>query len=87
MTENLIQIAIFLIRAALAAVLVAAGAAKLVDMRSFAATLTGLGVPPRPASLIRWLALIIPLLELGLGIALVSGLWPIAIICLWIWYI
>ena len=76
MMQGILQVIVLLVRASLAAVLVAAGAAKLADTRSFAATLMGLGVPVRRHPLIRRLALIIPLLEVGLGIAVVSGLWP-----------
>src|SRR5437763_13411842 len=76
MIQNILQVIIFLIRASLAAVLVAAGAAKLADTRSFATTLMGLGVPARRALLLRGLALIIPLMEVGLGLTVVSGFWP-----------
>ncbi len=76
MIQAILQVIVLLIRASLAAVLVMAGAAKLADTRSFATTFIGLGVPARRAFLLRGLALIIPLVELGLGIAMVSGLWP-----------
>lgn len=79
MLQNFLQILIFLGRASLAAVLVAAGAAKFADTRSFATTLRGLGIPARFESLIRGLAVIVPLAELVLGIGLVSGLWPTVI--------
>lgn len=70
------MIIVLLIRASLAAVLVMAGAAKLADTRSFAATFIALGVPAQRTFLLRGLALCIPLMELGLGITMVSGLWP-----------
>ncbi len=76
MLQNIVQVLIFLGRASLAAVLVAAGAAKLADVRSFAATLRGLGIPARLEPLIRGQAFLFPLLEVILGIALISGLWP-----------
>ncbi len=76
MTQLLVQITVLLIRALLAAVLVAAGAAKLADTRSFATTLIGLGMPARRERLVRGLALVVPLVEIGLGLGLVSGLWP-----------
>jgi len=76
MIQDILQVIVLLIRASLAAVLVAAGAAKLADTRNFATTLVGLGVPVRQKFLIRGLALILPLLEVGLGLAVVSGLWP-----------
>jgi len=79
MVQNFLQILIFLGRASLAAVLVAAGAAKLADVRSFAITLRGLGIPARYEPLIRGLAIIVPLGEVVLGIGLVSGLWPTVI--------
>lgn len=79
MIRLLVQIIVLLIRALLAAVLVAAGAAKLADTRSFATTLIGLGVPARRECWARGLALMVPLLEMGLGLALVSGLWPTVI--------
>jgi uncharacterized membrane protein YphA (DoxX/SURF4 family) len=79
MLQSILQIIIFLGRASLAAVLVAAGAAKLADMQSFATTLRGLGMPVRQEPLSRGLALIVPLIELVLGIAIVSGLWPTVI--------
>lgn len=72
----MIQVIIFLIRALLVAVLIAAGAAKLADIRSFATTLTGLGVSVHQENLIRGLATTIPLVEMGVGIVAVSGLWP-----------
>lgn len=75
MIQDILQVTVLLIRASLAAVLVAAGAAKLADTRSFATTLMGLGVPARRALLLRGLALIIPLVEVGVGIGVVSGLW------------
>src|SRR6266567_1458924 len=74
--QSILQVIVLLMRASLAALLVAAGAAKLADTRSFALTLLGLGVPARQRLLTRGLALIIPLLEVGLGLAVVSGLWP-----------
>ncbi|HEX6479222.1 MAG TPA: MauE/DoxX family redox-associated membrane protein [Ktedonobacteraceae bacterium] len=79
MIQGILLVIVILIRTALAAVLIAAGAAKLAGTRSFATTIMGLGVPARRKLLIRGLALIIPLLELGLGIALVSGLWPVVV--------
>jgi uncharacterized membrane protein YphA (DoxX/SURF4 family) len=79
MIQNILQVIVLLIRASLAAVLVAAGAAKLADIRSFATTLIGLGVPARREVLVRGLALVIPLLEVGLGSAVVSALWPMVI--------
>ena len=77
--QHTLQLALFGIRASLAAVLVAAGSAKLADTPSFAATLTGLGLPAGKPRLVRGLALAIPLLEVGLGLAVVGGLWPIVI--------
>lgn len=74
--QGLFQIIVLLLRALLAAVMVAAGAAKLADTRSFALTLRGIGLPVRPAGLIRGLALAVPLLELGVGLAAISGIWP-----------
>ncbi len=79
MIEGILQVVVLLLRAGLAAVLVAAGSAKLADRRSFALTLMGLGLPARWRLLLRGLALLIPLFELGLGLAIVSGLWPIVI--------
>jgi len=79
MMQGIIQATVLLIRSSLAAVLLAAGAAKLADLRSFAAPLMGLGVPLHQTILVRGLALIVPLLELGLGIAVVTGLWPTVI--------
>ncbi len=72
----MILVIVFLLRASLAAVLVAAGAAKLADTRSFAITLIGLGVPARRERLLRGLALTIPLVEMGVGVMVVSGFWP-----------
>ncbi|HEX7737172.1 MAG TPA: MauE/DoxX family redox-associated membrane protein [Ktedonobacteraceae bacterium] len=74
--QDFLQVAVLLMRAVLAAVLVAAGAAKLADTRSFALTLRGIGLPVRPPWLVRGLALATPLLELGSGLAAISGLWP-----------
>jgi uncharacterized membrane protein YphA (DoxX/SURF4 family) len=69
----IVQIAIFGIRAALAAVLIAAGASKLADRSSFTQTLVGLGLKSTYAPM---LAVTIPLLEVGLGLGLVASLWP-----------
>jgi uncharacterized membrane protein YphA (DoxX/SURF4 family) len=77
--QIVLQVTLFLIRASLAAVLVASGAAKLADVGSFASTLIGLGVPVRRRLLLRGLARAIPLVEVGLGLAVVSGLWPTVI--------
>ncbi len=79
MIQLLVQIIVLLIRALLAAVLVAAGSAKLADTRSFATTLIGLGVPAHRERLVRGLALVVPLAEVGLGLGLVSGFWPTVI--------
>jgi uncharacterized membrane protein YphA (DoxX/SURF4 family) len=76
MTENFLLVMILLMRTSLAAILIAAGAAKLADTHSFATTLLGLGVPARQRLLVQRLALFVPLLEGGVGIATVSGLWP-----------
>ena len=76
---EMIQVIVLLMRTSLAAVLIAAGAAKLADTRSFANTVSGLGMPARWEFLIRSLAYIIPLLEMGVGIATVSGLWPFVV--------
>src|SRR5260370_33416846 len=77
--QSIPQVIILLMRASLAAVLVAAGSAKLADTRSFALTLLGLGLPVRQRLLTRGLAYAIPLLEGGLGLTVVSGLWPLVI--------
>lgn len=74
--QNILQIVLLLCRASLVAVLIAAGAAKLADTRSFAATLKGLGIPARQEWLVRGLAFIFPLVEVILGITIVTGLWP-----------
>ncbi len=79
MIQATLHVIVLLLRAALAAVLVAAGAAKLADTRSFARTLLGLGVPVRWRLLLRGLTIFIPLLELGLGLAMVGGPWPLVI--------
>jgi hypothetical protein len=76
MIQGVLPVVILVMRAFLAAVLVAAGAAKLADTRSFASTLKGLGVPVGRGFLLRGLALAFPLLEVGVGIAVISGLWP-----------
>lgn len=75
--QSFLQVIVLLMRASLAAVLLAAGAAKLADTRSFALTLLGLGMPVRLRLLTRGLAYAIPLLEMVLGLAIVSGLWPL----------
>ena len=79
MNQNVILLIGFSMRALLAAVLIAAGAAKFADIQSFVATLVGLGVSIHKAYLVNGLALAVPLVEIGLGIALVSGLWPMII--------
>lgn len=76
MISTLFLIVILFTRALLAVLLVTAGAAKLADTQGFARTLVGLGLSLGHHSLVRGLALAIPLLELGLGIGLISGLYP-----------
>lgn len=76
MISSFVPIIIFLMRALLATVLVASGAAKLVDLVSFTATLRALGVPTGQQQKIHPIALVISLLEFTLGLALGSGLWP-----------
>jgi uncharacterized membrane protein YphA (DoxX/SURF4 family) len=76
MMQNAMYLTILLARAILAAVLVAAAGAKLADTPGFATTLVGLGIPARREALVRGLAVAIPLIEVGFGLALVSGLWP-----------
>src|SRR5712692_1193246 len=65
-----------LIRAALVAVLLSVGASKLANTKSFAILLIRLGVPVRQKLLLYILAWAIPLLTVGLGLVIVSGLWP-----------
>lgn len=79
MISLLVPTIIFLIRAVLATVLVAAGAAKLVDLVGFTATLRALGVPTGQKQEIHPIAPAISLLEFTLGLALGSGLWPMVI--------
>src|SRR5712692_871118 len=76
MISGVLQVIMLFMRASLAVVLVAAGAAKLADTRSFAVTLMGLGVPVRRQLFLRGFAIIVPLTELALGLAIISGLWP-----------
>src|SRR5947209_20636087 len=76
MIQSILQVVVLLLRAGLAAVLVAAGSAKLADLRSFALTLLGLGLPARWRLLLRGLGLIIPLFEVCVGRAIVRGLLP-----------
>lgn len=66
---------IFSLRAILAVLLVAAGAAKLADTRSFTATLLALGVPTQPENIVRSIAFAIPLIEAIVGLASISGFW------------
>lgn len=75
MLQSLIQVLLLLGRASLAAVLLAAGAAKLADGKGFATTLRGLGLPVRQEPFIRGLALLVPCIEVALGILSVAGLW------------
>lgn len=74
--QTLVQFTILGIRASLAAVLVIAGAAKLADLQSFIATLTGLGVRDGKIHVVSVLSRVVPLIEISLGLALVTGLWP-----------
>ncbi|MGH2531638.1 MAG: MauE/DoxX family redox-associated membrane protein, partial [Thermomicrobiales bacterium] len=69
------DLVLLLARATLAAVLIAAGAAKLVDTRGFATTLVGLGLPARRDRLVTATATAIPLLELGVGFMAVTRFW------------
>jgi len=73
MISGVLQVIMLFMRASLAVVLVAAGAAKLADTRSFAVTLMGLGVPVRRQLFLRGFAIIVPLTELALGLAIISG--------------
>lgn len=79
MTSSVAQAILFLMRASLAAVLVAAGAAKLADIRSFTTTLIALGVSARRGQFVHSIALTISLMEVTLGLMLISGLWPTVI--------
>src|SRR5947209_8149637 len=67
----MILVFVFLLRATLAAIVIAAGAAKFADIQGFTTTLIGLGIPVHQ----KILALIVPFLELLVGFAVVSGLW------------
>ena len=58
-------------RMLVAVILIAAGAAKLADLRSFRATLAGLGLP-----LPRVLPPLIAGLELGAGVVSLTSAWP-----------
>lgn len=69
----IIEIGLLILRAILAAVLIAAGAAKLADTRNFGDTLYGLGMPVSMGWLVNGLVIAFPLVELGLGFGLVSG--------------
>lgn len=66
---------IFLGRAVLATILIVAGSVKLIDLKSFSFTLMRLGIFTHQRLLLRGLSWIVPLLELAVGLALVSGLW------------
>lgn len=67
---------LLLVRASLAAILIAAGAAKLADRHGFATTLTTLfGTDMRRERFSSALALLIPLVEILLGLAVISGIW------------
>ncbi len=79
MLLSMLQVFVLLMRTSLAVMLVAAGAAKLADTRSFALTLLGLGMPARQRLLTQAVACAVPLLEVGLGLAIVSGLWPLLV--------
>lgn len=70
-------VVVFSVRALLAATLVVAGIAKLTDREGFTRTLIELGVSARKGGLSRTLAILVPLIELSLGLLVVSGLWPI----------
>lgn len=79
MIDTLFQVSFFLVRAVISVVLVAAGAAKLSDLRSFTTTLAGLGLAIWPISLLRSLSFVISLIELCLGLLLSIGIWSQAI--------
>jgi uncharacterized membrane protein YphA (DoxX/SURF4 family) len=76
MLYQALDIALLAGRAFLAMILVIAGAAKLVDRDGFTLTLIGLGLSARTGQLARVAALLIPLMELGLGLWVVSGVTP-----------
>ena len=76
MIHQSLDVALLAGRAFLATLLVIAGAAKLMDQSGFALTLIGLGVSARAGQVARIAALLIPLMELGVGIWLTSGLAP-----------
>ncbi len=79
MSRDLVELLVLVVRAGLAAVLVAAGAAKLADTQSFAATLLGLGVPAQQGHVARKLSIAVPIVEVGLGLVSASGLWRPAV--------
>jgi hypothetical protein len=72
-----LEVVVLSVRASLAATLVVAGAAKLADREGFTITLIALGISARKGQLARNAALLFPLLELSLGLVVISGLWSI----------
>jgi uncharacterized membrane protein YphA (DoxX/SURF4 family) len=77
MLHQAIELIMLAVRAFLAVMLIVAGVAKLTDRTGFALTLVRLGVSTRRGQLERTIALFVPLIELSLGLLLITGLWPI----------
>jgi uncharacterized membrane protein YphA (DoxX/SURF4 family) len=74
--QDIVHLIVLILRAFLAAILVTSGAAKMADRQGFATTLMTLGLSIRPVYLVLGLSVAIPLLEIGIGVFLVSGFWP-----------
>lgn len=77
MLNYALEVVVLSVRALLATILVVAGAAKLADREGFTITLIALGISARKRQLARNAALLIPLLELSLGLVVISGFWPV----------
>jgi uncharacterized membrane protein YphA (DoxX/SURF4 family) len=77
MLSQAFGVVVLSIRAFLAVILIVAGVAKLTDQEDFMLTLSTLGVAARQKWLSRCIALFIPLIELCVGLLVVSNLWLI----------
>lgn len=77
MIASIEELAAVLLQATLAAVLIAAGSAKLADVAGFVNTLVGLGLPGRRLRLVTTATYMVPFLEIGVGFLVVSRRWPV----------
>lgn len=79
MFYHILETCILLCRAGFAVMLLIAGVTKLANINDFAITLSNLVSSTPEGRLVRFVAFLFPLLELCLGLLVISGLWSLTI--------